>query len=65
MKMKLEWLTNLLDKILYSFTEKNQISKKIANELSIDVDEVEMIIKKVQTNEHKTKLPESPKKTIL
>ncbi|KZX11853.1 NAD+ synthase [Methanobrevibacter oralis] len=55
----------LLDKILYSFTEKNQISKKIANELSIDVDEVEMIIKKVQTNEHKTKLPESPKKTIL
>lgn len=55
----------LLDKILYLFTEKKTGSVEIANKLNIDISEVEMIIKKVQTNEHKTKIPESPKKIRL
>lgn len=55
----------LLDKVLYSYIEKDIESKKIAEELDIPIDEIYMIIDKVKRNEHKSKVPESPKMTRL
>ena len=37
----------------------------IAEELDIDVDEINDIIDRVQRNQHKSKVPESPKKTLM
>lgn len=56
---------DLLDRILYLYSEKNMDNDKIARELEIQVDDVDMIIAKVIRSEHKSKVPESPKKTIL
>lgn len=56
---------DLLDRILYLYNEKNMDNDKIARELEIQVDDVDMIIAKVIRSEHKSKVPESPKKTIL
>ena len=56
---------DLLDRILYLYSEKNMDNDKIAQELEIQVDDVDMIIAKVIRSEHKSKVPESPKKTIL
>lgn len=55
----------LLDKILYQFNEKEIDAKSIADELDIEVDEVNDIIGRVERNNHKTKVPESPKKTLM
>ena len=56
---------NLLDKILYFYTEKDMKNTEIAEKLDISVDDVNMIINKVIGSKHKSKVPESPKKTIL
>ena len=55
----------LLDKILYFYTEKDMKNTEIAQKLDISVDDVDMIINKTIRSEHKSKVPESPKKTIL
>ncbi len=56
---------NLLDRILYLYSEKDMGNTEIADELDIPVDDIDMIIAKVIRSEHKSKVPESPKKTIL
>ena len=55
----------LLDKILYRFIEKDNDANSIANELYIEVDDVNDIINRVNRNKHKSKVPESPKKTLM
>ncbi|WP_407432487.1 NAD+ synthase [Methanobrevibacter sp.] len=55
----------LLDKILYRHIEKDIAADSIAEELDIDVDEINDIIDRVQRNQHKSKVPESPNKTIM
>lgn len=55
----------LIDKILYLHTEKDENNTEIANKLDISVDDVDMIINKITRSEHKSKVPESPQKTIL
>ena len=55
----------LLDQILYLYTEKDIKNTEIAEKLDISVDDVDMIINKIIRSEHKSKVPESPKKTIL
>ena len=55
----------LLDQILYSFIEKEENSENIAEKLGISLDDVDMIIDKVERNKHKSKVPESPKMTRL
>jgi NAD+ synthase len=55
---------NLLDRILYLYTEDMK-NTEIAQKLDISVDDVDMIIDKVVRSKHKSKVPESPKKTIL
>ena len=56
---------DLLDRILYLYTEKDMKNTEIAQKLDISVDDVNMIIDKIGKSEHKSKVPESPKKTIL
>ncbi|WP_405290715.1 NAD+ synthase [Methanobrevibacter sp.] len=56
---------DLLDKILYFYTEKDMKNTEIAQKLDISVDDVDMIITKIKRSEHKSKVPESPQKTIL
>ena len=55
----------LLDKILYRNLEKDIDAKSIADELDIEVDEVNNIINRVYRNKHKSTVPESPKKTRM
>lgn len=55
----------LLDEILYLFTEKDMKNTEIAEKLDISVDDVDMIITKINRSKHKSKVPESPQKTIL
>ena len=55
----------LLDKILYYFIEKEIDADSIAKELNIEVNEVNDIINRVERNQHKTQVPESPKKTLM
>ena len=55
---------DLLDKILYFYTEKDMKNTEIAEKLDISVDDVNMIITKIKRSEHKSKVPESPQKTI-
>lgn len=56
---------DLLDKLLYLYTEKDMKNTEIAQKLDISVDDVNMIITTVKRSEHKSKVPESPQKTIL
>ncbi len=56
---------DLLDQILYLYTEKDIKNTEIAEKLDISVDDVDMIINKIIRSEHKSKVPESPLKTIL
>ncbi len=56
---------DLLDKILYLFSEKDMKNNEIAEKLDISVDHVDMIITKINRSKHKSKVPESPQKTIL
>lgn len=56
---------DLIDQILYLYTEKDAENVKIAEDLDIPSDDVDMIITKVIRNEHKSKVPESPEKTII
>lgn len=56
---------DLLDQILYLSTEKYMKNNEIANRLNISAEEVDMIINKIIRNKHKSKVPESPAKTIL
>ena len=55
---------DLLDQILYLYIEDMK-NTKIAEKLSISVDDVDKIINKITRNKHKSKVPESPKKIIL
>ena len=55
----------LLDKILYRFIEKDIDANSIADELDIEVYDVNDIINRVNRNKHKSKVPESPKKTLM
>ena len=55
----------LLDKILYRSLEKDINANSIADELDIEVNDVNDIINRVNRNKHKTKVPESPKKTTM
>ena len=55
----------LLDKILYRHIEKDIDAESIAEDLNIDADEVKDIIIRVQRNQHKSQVPESPKKTTM
>lgn len=56
---------DLLDKILYLYTEKDMENTQIAEKLEISADDVDMIIEKIARSEHKSKVPEFPKKTTL
>lgn len=56
---------DLIDQILYSYTEKDMKNTEIAEKLDIPVDDVDMIITKINRSEHKNKVPEYPQKTIL
>ena len=56
---------DLLDQILYLYTEKDEENAEIAEKLKISVNDVDMIIDKINRNKHKSEVPESPKKTIL
>lgn len=56
---------DLIDQILYLYTEKENENTEIAEKLEIPVDDVNMIITKVIRSKHKIKVPESPEKTIL
>ena len=56
---------DLIDQILYLYTEKDMKNSEIAEKLEISADDVDMIITKVIRSEHKSKVPESPQKTIL
>ena len=55
---------DLLDQILYLHTEKDMDKSKIAEKLDISVDDVNMIITKIIRSEHKSKVPEIPKKQL-
>ena len=54
----------LLDQILYLYTEKDMKNTEISQRLDIPVDDVNMIIEKIIRSEHKSKVPEYPQKTI-
>ena len=56
---------NLIDQILYHYCENNKEDKEISEIVEIPVDDVDMIIDKINRNKHKSKVPESPQKTIL
>lgn len=56
---------DLLDQILYLYSEKDRTREEIAEKLEISANDVDMIINKVIRNAHKSKVPEIPKKTIL
>ena len=56
---------DLLDQILYYYSEENLNNFEIADKLNIPIDDVDMIITKVTRSKHKSKVPESPKKTII
>lgn len=56
---------DLLDQILYLYTEKDMKNTEIADKLDVSVDDVDMIITKKIRSEHKNKVPEIPLKTIL
>lgn len=56
---------DLLDQILYLYTEKDLKNTEIAERLDISADDVDMIIEKIIRSEHKSKVPEIPQKTIL
>ena len=55
----------LLDKILYRQVEKDIDANSIADELDIEVNDVNDIINRVYRNKHKSTVPESPKKTKM
>lgn len=54
-----------IDQILYHYYEKGLNDDEIAKKLKIANKNVNMIIDKINRSEHKSKVPESPKKTIL
>jgi NAD+ synthase len=56
---------NLLDQILYLYIERDMENTKIAEKLEISADDVDMIIEKIARSEHKSKVPESPKKNNI
>ena len=56
---------DLIDQILYQYCENSKTDKEISEMLEISVDDVDMIIDKINRNKHKSEVPESPQKTIL
>ena len=54
---------DLLDKILYFYTQDIK-NTQIAEKLDISVDNVNMIIEKINRSEHKSKVPDYPQKII-
>ena len=55
---------DLLDEILYLYSEKDMDDTQIAEKLDISADDVNMIINKIIRSEHKSKVPEIPKKIL-
>ena len=55
---------DLLDQILYLYSEKDMKNTLIAEKLNVSADDVNMIIEKIKRSEHKSKVPEYPQKTI-
>ena len=55
----------LIDEILYLNTEKSMSETQISEKLDIPLNDVNMIITKVIRSKHKSKVPESPEKTII
>ena len=56
---------DLIDQILYHYCDNGKEDKEISEMLEISVDDVDMIIDKINRNKHKSEVPESPRKTIL
>ena len=56
---------DLLDRILYLFIENKSDADEIAEKLDVSVDDVDMIINKINRNEHKSRVPDIPKMTVL
>ena len=56
---------DLIDQILYQYCENGKEDKEVAELLKISVDDVDMIIDKINRSKHKSEVPESPQKTIL
>ena len=56
---------DLIDEILYLYTEENIDNAEIAEELDIPADDVNMIIDKISGSRHKSKVPESPEKILI
>ena len=56
---------DLIDQILYQYCENSKTDKEISEILEISVDDVDMIIDKINRNKHKSEVPESLQKTIL
>ena len=58
---------NIFKKItVYNSSKEKETSKdEIAKNLDISIDEIDMIINKVKRNAHKSKVPESPEKTVM
>ncbi len=56
---------DLIDQILYQYCENNKGDEEISEIVEIPVDDVDMIINKINRNKHKSEVPESPQKTIL
>ena len=54
---------DLLDRILYFYTQDMK-NTQIAEKLDISVDNVNMIIEKINRSEHKSKVPDYPQKII-
>ena len=52
-----------IDEILYLLCEKELKSSEISEKLNIPLNDVNMIINKVERSRHKSNVPESPKKT--
>ena len=55
----------VIDDILYLLYEKGFAKDEISEKLNINVSDVDMIIDKVIRSQHKSRVPESPLKTIL
>ena len=56
---------DLIDEILYLTTEKELENNEISEKLNININDVNMIIDKVNRSKHKSEIPESPKKTEI
>ena len=56
---------DLIDQILYLYSEQDNNNTEIAEKLDIPIEDVDMIINKIIMNSHKSNVPESPKQIRL